>query len=175
MATPRGHKQRLIGPTRFLNKGSNGKRLFRSGPLDLFSMDRSHVVALAVWPTPGPLKRGCSPTPLLSSPKLRPWSEFSVSRNKDHMRISFSLVELSIWNHGLSSGHRVRRGYHAVRTFYLKYSWEYFMQKKVCMTYSFIVETPNILGVFLLFVCQDQLGENYLTYSHSWWYQNTLV
>ena len=29
----------------------------------------------------------------------------------------------------------------------------------------FIVENPHILGNFLLFVGQDQLGENYLTYS----------
>ena len=27
---------------------------------------------------------------------------------------------------------------------------------------------PNILGNFLLFAGQNQLGENYLTYSHIW-------
>ena len=32
----------------------------------------------------------------------------------------------------------------------------------------------NILGNFLLFIEQDQLGENYLTYSRLWGSQNTL-
>ena len=39
---------------------------------------------------------------------------------------------------------------------------------KICITYFLIVDNPNILGDFLLFVGQDQLGENYLTYSHIW-------
>ena len=33
---------------------------------------------------------------------------------------------------------------------------------------TFIVDTPNSLGHFLLFVGQDCLGENYLTYSDIW-------
>ena len=52
--------------------------------------------------------------------------------------------------------------YHAVGYYYLKYSWEYFMQK-IYITYSFIVDNPNILGSFLLCVGQG-LGENYLTH-----------
>ena len=56
---------------------------------------------------------------------------------------------------------------------YLKYSWEYFGQK-ICIKFTFIVDNPNILGNFLLFVGQDQLGENCLTYSHIWGSQNTL-
>ena len=48
------------------------------------------------------------------------------------------------------------------------------MQKSMQKTYSFIVDNPNILGNFLLFVGQDQLGENYLTYSHIWGSKNTL-
>ena len=36
------------------------------------------------------------------------------------------------------------------------------------------VDNPNILGNFLLFVGQDQLGENYRTYSQSWGSKNTL-
>ena len=39
------------------------------------------------------------------------------------------------------------RNYHAVGYDYLKYSWEYFMRKK-CMTYSCIVDHPNIFGNF---------------------------
>ena len=41
---------------------------------------------------------------------------------------------------------------------------------------SFVVDNLNLLGFFLLFVGQDQLGENYLTYSHNWGprIQNTL-
>ena len=35
-------------------------------------------------------------------------------------------------------------------------------------------DNPNILGSFRLFVGQDQLGENYLTYSHTWGSKNTL-
>ena len=46
--------------------------------------------------------------------------------------------------------------------------------KQTCITYSSIVDNPNILGNFLLFVGQNQLGENYLTYSHVWGSQNTL-
>ena len=34
--------------------------------------------------------------------------------------------------------------------------------QKICITYSFIVDNPNTLGKFLLFVGQDQKGENYL-------------
>ena len=64
--------------------------------------------------------------------------------------------------------------YHAVGNYYLKYSWEYSMHKKICITHSFIVENPNILGNFLLFVGQDQLGENCLTYSGIWASQNTI-
>ena len=45
--------------------------------------------------------------------------------------------------------------------------------KQICITYSFIVDNPNILGNFLLFAGQNQLGENYLTYSHIWGSQNT--
>ena len=41
-----------------------------------------------------------------------------------------------------------------LENYYLKYSWEYFMQK-ICITYSFIVDTPNILGNFLVFVCAE--------------------
>ena len=41
-------------------------------------------------------------------------------------------------------------------------------------SFLIIVENPNILGNFLLFVGQDQLGENYLTYSGIWASQNTL-
>ena len=63
--------------------------------------------------------------------------------------------------------------YHAVGNYYLKHSWEYHMQKKN-ITYSFIVDNPNILGNFLLFVGQNQLGDNYLMYSHIWGSQNTL-
>ena len=37
--------------------------------------------------------------------------------------------------------------YHAVGNYYLKYSWEYLMQKN-CITYSFILGNPNILGNF---------------------------
>ena len=55
--------------------------------------------------------------------------------------------------------------YHAVGNSYLKYPWEHFMQK-VCITYSFTVDNPNIFDNILLFVGQDQLGENYL--SRSW-------
>ena len=36
------------------------------------------------------------------------------------------------------------------------------------ITYSFIVDNLNMLGNFLLFLGQDQLGEKYLTYSHIW-------
>ena len=36
------------------------------------------------------------------------------------------------------------------------------------------MDNPNILGNFLLFVGQDQLGQNYLTYSHIRGSQNTL-
>ena len=57
--------------------------------------------------------------------------------------------------------------YHAIGNYYLKYSWECFMQK-ICITYSFIVDNPNNLGGFLLFVGQDQLGQNYQTYFHIW-------
>ena len=39
---------------------------------------------------------------------------------------------------------------------------------------SFIVDNQSIVGYFLLFVGQDQLGENYLTYSHIWGTQTTL-
>ena len=45
---------------------------------------------------------------------------------------------------------------------------------KICLRYPFIADNPNILGNFLLFVGQDQLGENYQTYSHNWGLQNTL-
>ena len=48
------------------------------------------------------------------------------------------------------------------------------LYKQICITYSFIVDNPNILGNFQLFVGQNQLGENYLTYSHIWGSQNTL-
>ena len=40
--------------------------------------------------------------------------------------------------------------------------------KKKCITYSFVVDNPNTFGHFLLFVGQDQLRENYLTFSHIW-------
>ena len=52
---------------------------------------------------------------------------------------------------------------HAVGNYYLKYSWEYFMHKR-CVTYSFVVDTPNIWGNFLWLLGHDQLGENDLTY-----------
>ena len=39
--------------------------------------------------------------------------------------------------------------------------------EKICITYSFVVGNPNILGNFLLFVGQDQLGENYFTDSRT--------
>ena len=48
------------------------------------------------------------------------------------------------------------------------------MRKNIHITYSFIVDNPNILGQFLLFVGQDQLGEDYLIYSHIWGSHNTL-
>ena len=38
----------------------------------------------------------------------------------------------------------------------------------VCITYSFVVHNPSVLGNFLLFVGQDQLGENDPTYSQIW-------
>ena len=63
--------------------------------------------------------------------------------------------------------------YHAVGNDYLNYSWGYFMQKK-CITYSCILENLNSLGSFLMFVGQDQLGENYQTHSHVWGSKNTL-
>ena len=36
------------------------------------------------------------------------------------------------------------------------------------------MDNPKILGKFLLFVGQDQLGDNYLTNSHTWVSQNIL-
>ena len=56
--------------------------------------------------------------------------------------------------------------YHAVGNYHLKDFWECSMQ--TIMHNSFTVENQNILGKFLLFVGQDQLGENYLTYSRVW-------
>ena len=46
--------------------------------------------------------------------------------------------------------------------------------QKGCITYSLGVDTPIILGNFLLFLGQDQLGENYLTFSYLWGSQITL-
>ena len=46
--------------------------------------------------------------------------------------------------------------------------------QEICITYSFIVDNPNYLRNFLLFAGQDQLGENYLTYSQIWGAKNTL-
>ena len=46
--------------------------------------------------------------------------------------------------------------------------------KQICITYSFTVGSPTILGNFLLLARQDQLGENYLTYSEIWEWQHTL-
>ena len=46
------------------------------------------------------------------------------------------------------------------------------LREKTCITYSFIMDNPNSLGNFMLFVGQDQLEENYLTYSHIWVSQN---
>ena len=47
------------------------------------------------------------------------------------------------------------------------------LRNKIYITYSFIVCNPNILGNFLLLVGQDQLAENYLTYSRIRGSQNT--
>ena len=63
-----------------------------------------------------------------------------------------------------------RAGYHAVWNYYLKYSWEYFMHKKMHDMLLYCGQ-PAYLGIFST---QDQLGENYLTYSHIWGSQNTL-
>ena len=57
-------------------------------------------------------------------------------------------------------------GYGAVGSYYLKHSWEDFMQKQ--KRYSFIVDTPNILGNFLIFVGQHQLAEKYLIFRPLW-------
>ena len=57
--------------------------------------------------------------------------------------------------------------HHAVGNYHLTYSWECFLQK-IWITCSSVVDNPKILGNFLLFVEQDQLGENYLTHSHIW-------
>ena len=46
--------------------------------------------------------------------------------------------------------------------------------QKGCITYSFIVDNPNTLGNFQLFVGQDQMRDNYLTYFHIWGPKNTL-
>ena len=46
--------------------------------------------------------------------------------------------------------------------------------EKMCIAYSFLADNPNILGNFLSIVRQDQLGENYLTSSHTWWFKNAL-
>ena len=48
------------------------------------------------------------------------------------------------------------------------------MHKTICTTYSSIADNPNILGNFRLIVGQEQLGENYLTYSHIWGSKKTL-
>ena len=40
--------------------------------------------------------------------------------------------------------------------------------QNICTTYLFIVDSPHNLGNFLLFAGQDQLRENYITYSHIW-------
>ena len=47
--------------------------------------------------------------------------------------------------------------YHAVGNHYLKYSWEYFMKQK-CITYSFIVDSPNILGNFSVVCWAEPTG-----------------
>ena len=56
---------------------------------------------------------------------------------KDHPPVGLALA-----------ANKVGKQYHAVRNYYLKYSWEYFMQN-TCITYSFIVDNPNILGNFI--------------------------
>ena len=46
--------------------------------------------------------------------------------------------------------------YHAaVGNYCMKYSWEYFMPNKLCITSSFTVDNQNIVAHFLLFVGQD--------------------
>ena len=62
--------------------------------------------------------------------------------------------------------------YRAVGNVYLKYSGNSFCKKK-SISYSFIVDNPNIIGKFVVFVGQDQVGENYLTQSRIWGPQNT--
>ena len=44
------------------------------------------------------------------------------------------------------------------------------LKQKTCIVHNVFLccDSPNILGFFLLFVGQDQLGENYLIYSHVW-------
>ena len=68
----------------------------------------------------------------------------------------------------LQSGHASRGHFHTAGNYYLKYSWNT-LCTKICITYFFIEDNPSILGNFLLFVGQDQLGENYpyLVYSHN--------
>ena len=62
--------------------------------------------------------------------------------------------------------------YHAVGNYYPE-AFQYFMEKR-CVTYSFVVDNMNILGNFLLFVGQDQLGENCLAIFPYWGSQSTL-
>ena len=73
----------------------------------------------------------------------------------------------------LHSSRQLLRKCHAVGKHYLKYSWEYFMQTNIHNIFLYCGH-PNILGNFRVFVLQNQLGENYLTYSHIWGPQNTL-
>ena len=57
------------------------------------------------------------------------------------------------------------RRYDAIRHYYLKYSSR--------ESYS-IVDASNTLGIFMLFLGRDQLGEDDLTYSKGWGWQSTV-
>ena len=63
--------------------------------------------------------------------------------------------------------------YRAVGNYYLRYTWEYFMRKNMHNIFLYCGQ-PEYFRQFLLFVGQDQLGEDYLTYCHIWGSQNTL-
>ena len=64
------------------------------------------------------------------------------------------------WSYFIVSGPAILRTimYHAVGNYYLKYSWEYFMQNKYAQTYSFIVDNPNTLGNFSVVCWAEPTG-----------------
>ena len=79
------------------------------------------------------------------------------SAGKCHL-LYFVVVLESLNKHHPKSGNTKK--YHAVGNYYLKYSWEYFMQKKNYRTYSCILGAPNTLGSFL-FAEKHRLGESF--------------